>query len=266
MNQGADAYLTGKAPELNRFAEPHAYSNWWANNGSILGFMGLTISESEQEIINDATTAEEAWTKLKDRHSQEGPVKQVQLIQDALAIRYSASEKLATTSSKLTNLNKRIWAMGAPSPELFLCILMINSMSSYPELRYTRESVAQSLATSDGPDVDPVTEPSKKRFDSTDIKRALDTAQGLIDSDHLQPIDVVLAATPNNSCPRPPIQCDNKTCPKPLGHTSTYCIAPGGGMAGKTIGESKAARARDRATASGRKPGNTGSSGVHHIV
>ncbi|THU77642.1 hypothetical protein K435DRAFT_812259 [Dendrothele bispora CBS 962.96] len=200
MNQGADAYLTGKVDQPNRFAEPRAYSNWWANNGSILGFMGLTVSESEQEIIDDATTAEEAWTKLKNRHSQEGPVKQVQLIRDALAIRYSTSEKFASTSSKLTTLNKRIWAMGAPSPELFLCILMINSMSGLPELRSTRENVAQALAASDGPDIDLVKEPLKRRYDSTDIKRALDTAQGLVDSES-QVDDIALAS--NHSGPRP---------------------------------------------------------------
>ncbi|THU96382.1 hypothetical protein K435DRAFT_797357 [Dendrothele bispora CBS 962.96] len=154
MNQGADGYLDGRILPPNKETEPRAYSNWNANNGSILGFMGLVIDDAEQEVIEEAKTAEAAWKILVQRHAQEGPVKQVQLIQEALSVRYSSSEKYSTTSSKLTTLNKRIWDMGSLSSELFLCIIMINLMSNVPELCATRENVAQQFAQSDGTDPD----------------------------------------------------------------------------------------------------------------
>ncbi|KAF5366759.1 hypothetical protein D9758_006525 [Tetrapyrgos nigripes] len=146
MNQGANGYLNGDIAPPDRSSEPRAYSNWKANNGSILGFMGLVIDEAEQEVIEDATTAKEAWKLLVQRHAQEGPVKQVQLIQEALGTRYSSLEKYTTTSSKLTTLNKHIFGMGTLNKELFLCITMINAMSNVPELRATHENVTQSLA------------------------------------------------------------------------------------------------------------------------
>ncbi|THU87200.1 hypothetical protein K435DRAFT_804496 [Dendrothele bispora CBS 962.96] len=241
MNQGADGYLDGRILQPDKEKEPRAYSNWNANNGSILGFMGLVIDEAEQEVIEDAVTAQDAWKLLVKRHAQEGPVKQVQLIQEALGIHYSSSEKYSSTSSKLTTLNKRIWDMGSLSSELFLCIIMINSMSNVPELRATRENVAQQFAQSDGTNPDLTKNPTAKKYDSSDIKRALDMAQGLVDSDS-KTADIALSAQASqksNFC-RP--KCSVPGCPKPIGHMKDWCVSPGGGMAGKTIAESREAR------------------------
>ncbi|THU81491.1 hypothetical protein K435DRAFT_873300 [Dendrothele bispora CBS 962.96] len=82
-----------------RVRKPNLVRTWNMNNGSILGFMGLVIDDAEQEIIEGAKTAEVAWNLLVQRHAQEGSVKQVQLIQEALNVRYSSSEKYSTTSS-----------------------------------------------------------------------------------------------------------------------------------------------------------------------
>ncbi|THU81941.1 hypothetical protein K435DRAFT_872818 [Dendrothele bispora CBS 962.96] len=170
MNQGADGYLDGCILCPNADTEPRAYSNWNANNGSILGFMGLVIDDAEQEIIEGANTAQAAWTLLTQRHAQEGPVKQVQLIQEALNVRYSSSEKYSTTSSKLTTLNKHIWDMGSLSLELFLCIIMINSMSNVPDLCATCENVAQQFAQSDGTNPNLTKNPTTRKYDSSNIK------------------------------------------------------------------------------------------------
>ncbi|THU85476.1 hypothetical protein K435DRAFT_869225 [Dendrothele bispora CBS 962.96] len=160
-----------------RQTEPHVYSNWNANNGSILGFMGLVTDNAEQEVIKDAKTAQATWKLLVQRHTQEGPVKQVQLIQEALNVHYSSSEKYSNTSSKLTTLNKHIWDMGSLDSELFLCIIMINSMLNVPELHATRENVAQQFTQSDGTSPDLIKNPTTRKYDSTDIKRALDMAR-----------------------------------------------------------------------------------------
>ncbi|THV06970.1 hypothetical protein K435DRAFT_789061 [Dendrothele bispora CBS 962.96] len=208
MNQGADGYLDGRILCPSADKEPRAYSNWNANNGSILGFMGLVIDDAEQEIIEGANTAQTAWNLLTQRHAQEGPVKQVQLIQEALNVRYSSSEKYSSTSSKLTTLNKRIWDMGSLSSELFLCIIMINAMSNVPDLCATRENVAQQFAQSDGTNPDLTKNPTARKYDSSDIKRALDMAQGLVDSDS-KTADIALSAKTSqkaNSRSRPKYQ------------------------------------------------------------
>ncbi|THU84703.1 hypothetical protein K435DRAFT_870015 [Dendrothele bispora CBS 962.96] len=238
MNQGVDGYLDGRILPPNRDSEPCAYSNWNVNNGSILGFMGLLIDDVEQEVIDGATTAQATWNLLVQRHAQEGPVKQVQLIQEAFNVCYSSSEKYSTTSLKLTTLNKHIWDMGLLSSELFLCIIMINSMSKL--LMFLNSALL-----SDGTNPDFTKNPTARKYDSTDIKRALDMAQGLVDSDS-KATDIALSAQTSqksNSQGRP--KCSNPTCPKLIGHTNDYCVSPGGGMAGRTITESREACLED---------------------
>ncbi|KAJ3791385.1 hypothetical protein GGU11DRAFT_812744 [Lentinula aff. detonsa] len=134
--------------------------------------------------------------------------------------------------------------MGTPSEELFLCILMINAMTSIPELETTRGLVAQDLAKSQ-PD-----STGKTTYKSSDINVALDTAQTLVDADG-KTTDLVFAAQGSRP-PKQPFkpshrpQCTNPQCSRPSGHQIEYCVSPGGGMAGKTIAESRAARIHDR--------------------
>ncbi|THU77772.1 hypothetical protein K435DRAFT_877416 [Dendrothele bispora CBS 962.96] len=244
MNQGADGYLKGRILCPSAETEPRAYSNWNANNRSILGFMGLVIDEAEQEIIDGASTAAAAWKLLVQRHAQEGPIKQVQLIQEALNVGYSTSEKYSTTSSKLTTLNKRIWDMGSLDSELFLCIMMINSMSNVPELCATRENVAQQFAQSDGTKPDLKKNPTARKYNSSDIKQALDMAQGLVDSDS-KTADIALSAQASQKSGFCHPKCSIPGCPRPIGHTKDWCVSPGGGMAGKTIAESREARLKE---------------------
>ncbi|KAF5352139.1 hypothetical protein D9758_009247 [Tetrapyrgos nigripes] len=265
MNQGADGYLDGSIIKPDKETEPRAWSNWKANNGSILGFMGLSVEVAEQEAIAKAETAQIAWTSLLKRHGQEGPVKQVQLIQEALSIRYSPSENFATISSKLTTLNDRIWEMGSLTPEAFLCILMINAMSNVPELRATREHVAQSFAQSDGTNPDFKDNPNAKKYDSSDIKRALDMAQGLNDSDS-RTGDIALSSqtSPKSNLKNRP-KCTNPKCPRQLGHTKEWCVSPGGGMAGKSITESREARMKAREKKENSTSGETKKPAYHVI-
>ncbi|KAF5334571.1 hypothetical protein D9758_015769 [Tetrapyrgos nigripes] len=216
MNQGADGYLDGSIIKPDKESEPHAWSNWKANNGSILGFMGLVVEVAEQETIAKAETAEIAW---KD---------------------------LPPCQLTLTTLNDCIWDMGPLSPNLFLCILMINSMSNVPELCATHENVAQNLAQSDGTDPDLKANPNARKYDSSDIKRALEMAQGLFDLDSWTG-DIALSTqtsqkSNNKNCPK----CTNPKCPRQLGHTREWCVAPGGGMVGKTSAESRNARFKAR--------------------
>ena len=153
----------------------------------------------------------------------------------ALDVRYLHSgEQLSVTSSRLADLNDCIWNMGTPSPDLFLCILMINALSG--DLTDVRSSLARDLAkaTSDQP------------YTPTDIRCALDVEQQLISGDK-KSRDVVLSVQSGQLRPSRTnhLLCSN--CKKP-GHLSEYCISEGGGMAGKSIEESRAARKCDKET------------------
>ncbi|KAF5347090.1 hypothetical protein D9758_011643 [Tetrapyrgos nigripes] len=226
MNQGTDSYLDSHIIWPNKDSEPCAYSNWHVNNGSILDFMGLVIDEAEQEVIENAATAEEAWKLLTQRHAQE-----------AQSSRYNLSRRLLT----FVILQQR-----SIPPHLPNLQLSISGFGTW--LCTTWENVAQSLAQSDGTNPDLKANPTAKKYDSSDIKRVLDMAQGLVDSD-AKTTDIVLSSQTSpksNSCTRPNSpKCTNPKCTKPIGHTREWCISPGGGMAGKTIEESKEACLKD---------------------
>lgn len=165
VSQGLDGHLDGTSVCPDISSEPHAHRNWKINDKAIRAFMSNKSVRAEHDFINGAniTTAKHAWDALKKRHEIQGPIQQALLIQEALDVRYSRSgEQLSVTSSKLADLNERIWNLGTPSPDLFLCILMINALSG--EFTDVRSSLIRDLAkaTTDQP------------YTSTDIRRALD--------------------------------------------------------------------------------------------
>ncbi|KAG1887698.1 hypothetical protein F4604DRAFT_1538117, partial [Suillus subluteus] len=86
------------------------------------------------------------WSALKSRHEKVGPIAQIILIQQGLAVKYKRTERLSTTSTHLTELIRRIYVIGLPKEEDFLTILMLNAMSE--DLPHVRNHIANSLATS----------------------------------------------------------------------------------------------------------------------
>ena len=230
MSQGLDSHLDGTSICPDVLSEPRAHRNWKINDKAIRAFMSNRSVRAKHDFINggDITSAKQAWDALKKRHEIQGPIQQVLLIQEALEVRYTRSgEQLSVTSSKLADLNERIWNMGTPSRNLFLCILMINALSG--ELTDVRSSLARDLAKAT------VEHP----YSPADIRQALDVEQQLISGDK-KSRDVALAAQSGQSRhTHGSITCSN--CKK-SGHLSRYCISEGGGMAGKSIEDSRAAR------------------------
>ncbi|KAK0468819.1 hypothetical protein IW261DRAFT_1573431 [Armillaria novae-zelandiae] len=240
MSGGIDGHLLNCLPCPDKSLEPRAYMNWQTNDRAICAFMNLKAVKAEKDFMSGHSSSSKAvWTALKMCHEQEGPIIQVNLIQEALNIRYSRSEWLAITTSRLVELNTRIWKMGSPSPNLFLCILMLNSLSG--ELATVRTSIAPSINCSTK--TNPVS--------SSNIRRDLDTQQQLFDTDDAKANDIALSVT-TTTCPclqntaSTPNLCINPKCPTPNGHTMPYCVVEGGGMEGKTIDESRAAKKCDR--------------------
>ena len=143
---GLDDYLTASVPCPDAVAEPRGFANWHSNDKVVRSFLGLKLSEEEQEFIEGKATTAEVWTALKSRHEQEGPITQILLIQEALNIHYSKTERLSAVSTKLADLNTHIFAIGIPTKDVFLSILMLNSLSG--ELTNVHDHVATSLSSS----------------------------------------------------------------------------------------------------------------------
>jgi len=132
----------------------------------------------------------------------------------------------------LRDLNRRIWDMGTPTPEGFLCILMLLALSSDDSLTGIHDTIVSGLSSSS----------TDRAYTSADIIARLDYEQQArsmsMAKSVLVPTEAHVARGSSSSDLKQTI-CSN--CKKPH-HTSEFCIQPGGGMAGKMIAEAQQAR------------------------
>jgi hypothetical protein len=190
-----------------------------------------TIETAEWEYIDRNKGAMACWSALKNRHQSEGPIKQVQLLQEALTTQCTKSTPLPITADRICTAIDRAYDMGDISRDLLKCIALLGSLGrDFPHLRsiITRDI---SAATAKNP------------FTSVQLRSYLDGEQSLLNSDSKRSPAADSIALSARTRSGSQIVCTN--C-KRNGHTAAYCISPGGGMAGKTIDESKQARRRDQ--------------------
>ncbi|KAH7919708.1 hypothetical protein BV22DRAFT_1022555, partial [Leucogyrophana mollusca] len=160
-------YLTGIIPRPDSNIEPRAAQNWDMNNVAVVGAIKLRATLEEQKLLVGVINARKAWGILRDRHVKIGPIAQLLMIQEAFNTVYTRSEPLADTSARLADLVHRIYAIGIPTEDVFLSIVMLRALSG--ELISVRDHVAGQLtaATANHP------------FTSGDIRLRLDIEQQL---------------------------------------------------------------------------------------
>jgi len=166
------------------------------------------------------------------RHKNEGPIHQVQLLQDALGLQCTKECPLTVTASKIRSAISRAFEMVTLTEDLFTCIALLNSLTVFPHLR--------SLITRDLSESTP-----SMPYSSSKIFALLENEQRILDADTKRTTsgEAIALTSQSRSRRRPIPTCSN--CKK-SGHTAAYCISEGGGMAGKTIDESRDARRADQ--------------------
>ena len=172
---------------------------------------------------------------------------QVTLIQEALSVRYSSSVPFADTTLILRNLNHRIWDMGVPTPEGFLCILMLLAMSADDSLAPVRDSVVSGMSSAT-PERTYTSAHIADRLDYEQQSCTMTTARSV-----LVPAEAHVARGSSTSDSKQSI-CSNCKIPR---HTAEFCVQPNGGMAGKSIAEAQQARDAKR----GKRPKDKTSKG-----
>ena len=231
LNRSYD-YVTGDVVAPDSLLEPQALRNWKSNDRSTRAFLSSAISDAEWKALGNPPHSEAKiyWEKLKTRHSSDGPVAQVYLLKQAMNIVItSPSESITKTIDKATDLVHCAYAMNSADglvEETFLSIIALNTLRKEHEtIQFQLQNQLQQ-ATPQSP------------FSFTQIWAFLEDKQRLIDTNQCQnmststPTSVALSAQDTNNI----ILCSN--CGK-QGHKDRYCISQGGGMAGRTIEESK---------------------------
>jgi hypothetical protein len=225
-------YLLGVITRPDDVLDPTGATTWDLNNLCIVAALSTRSCTEDQDFLLPFTDTHAAWMALKSRHEQVGPIAQILLIQQAFALRYRRSERFALTSTQLSDLARRIYAIGIPKEEDFLTILMLNAMGD--DLPHVRNHVANAIV---------ISTPSAP-YGPTNIRSRLELEQQLVDNDKGKTGDVAMIASNKSKQPnrggRPPCpDCGQNThtnCCTTCGgwwHSTKDCYGKGGAMEGK---------------------------------
>ena len=148
LSSRLDLYLDSSFSAPDPHFEPRANRNWKINDAAVQAFLLMKCAPSEHPFIENCGSACDIWQTLQKRHVHQGPMSQVTLIQEALSVHYSSSTPFAETTLILRDLNRRIWDMGTPTSEGFLCILMLLALSADESLSAVCDAIVSGLSSS----------------------------------------------------------------------------------------------------------------------
>ncbi|KAF5380087.1 hypothetical protein D9615_006201 [Tricholomella constricta] len=222
-------------PKPDALTQPIALTNWIANDSTALAYIEGAVADTELDGLVTDKGAKSCYDDLKTRAQRGGPIRQIGILQDALKTYCSPSEPLGTTAKTINALIDRAFDMGTVNRDVFKSIALLNSLGS--DKSYESLQVAISTALSNSTIAHP--------FTHADVVRQMEAHQFVLNQrTHQTPHETTALAAkahpPHGGCPH----CSNCALRgfNPVGHTQPWCIHEGGGMAGKTIEESRAAR------------------------
>jgi len=221
----------GTRPIPDPKTHPVAYDNWTTNDGMACAYIRLNCAIIESKLLDDIESAYDCYKALEKYHLNEGPVKQVNLIQNALAQHIACDKDQLSNYRKIREDIRHAFRMpGGITEETFINITLLIVLSAGHE--HIRAMIQRDMqaATTEAPFL---SEQVMAYLDQ-DLQLLLGNEQctGTADA-------IALAAQSTHKrggmCSSP--LCNN--CKHP-GHTADWCIRTGGGMAGKSIEEAQA--------------------------
>ncbi|KAG1852550.1 hypothetical protein F4604DRAFT_1592016, partial [Suillus subluteus] len=138
-------YILGIITCPDPLSDPSSAGHWDLNNLCIIAVLCTRSSPEEQEFLRTFTNAHLAWGALCSHHDKISPITQILLIQHALALRYRRAERLSTTSTEISDMVRRIYAIGIPKEDDFTTIIMLNAMTD--EFTHVQNQIADALSS-----------------------------------------------------------------------------------------------------------------------
>jgi len=109
--------------------DPTSAHNWLKNNAKTVSFLSMHVEDSELPCLTRVVDASIVWNKLLACHEKQGPITQVQLIQEALSISYSDDvSSWPTTTDCLRELCSRIYLQLIPNEDIMFLVTMLNTL------------------------------------------------------------------------------------------------------------------------------------------
>ncbi len=233
MKQGFAFYLDGSLPCPDYSVSPDAYLVWHHNDDVLRGFILERVSLADVHHIDCLSTSHLMFEALRNQHEEQGPYTRVALILKAWEIQFTYETPLRDTLAELRNYHRRIIATGElTEDDIFAAILLRSMNKDFGHLRRSVEEMTIMLGFS--------SEIIARRILQEDELIRRRVAAGYPANPNTAPLPSRSAfAAVSNRRPRGvrPI-CAN--C-KRDNHSTDYCIALGGKMAGRSIEEARAA-------------------------
>jgi hypothetical protein len=209
-----------------------AQRNWDLNDGVMTAQIMLHISPTKQDFLESKTyySARQLYNLLYQRHTQLGVTAQVSLINDALAVNFGPKVRVSKALCKLKDFNDCIWAIGQPSSEAFLSILTLHCICPICDLCCDIENGLATIPKYGLEDI-------MRRLQLYESENQKDLPQSLDPHISMANIASTSRTNSNASCTQSCEKCSN--CRR-TGHSTPYCVQPGGGCAGWTVEEASA--------------------------
>jgi len=135
LSSGLDLSLNSSFPTPDPHLEPCTNHYWKINNSAVQAFLFMKCAPSKHPFIESCTSAEDIWLTLQKCHVHQGPMSQVTLIQEALAVCYLSSTPLLKRCSSyaISIATSGIWV--PPLLRVFFaswCFLLCPLMTHFP--------------------------------------------------------------------------------------------------------------------------------------
>lgn len=129
---GLSSHLVDDPPSIpSPSLQPNAYRNWSSNDRSVRGYIKSAIAQPENELLDKLDYAHQCWSSLQTYHLDEGPIKQANLIQGALAIQIDRDDQMMIKLRQIRDDLDRAFEMkGGIDKNTFICIVVLQALGS----------------------------------------------------------------------------------------------------------------------------------------
>ena len=206
-----DGYLFGSIPEHDAIIELVLHHYWVGNNNKLIGFLEMYVNDRElASLLSD--NVKTVWTNLLTRHEKQGPITQVQLIQEVLSVSYlkDVTTWQATTDC-MQDLCDCIYAQAVPTKDVMFMLAMLTG------LEHKADNICSKMTSY---------YISNKAANSTALFECIEE-EIMYKNKHENSSDTALAVHTSSSHNQPS-NCSNKIwsnpiCPQPNSHLGSNC-------------------------------------------
>lgn len=129
---GLLSYILGEKTKPSRNTEPRAYENWIENDRFAFTAIAMNVSDDDEAELDMDAGSKAAWDILQERHQNEGPIRQVDLLRTALNIKFRKGTPLPQTCREICDAVDQAFAMEDFTADLFRCIAIITPSRTSP--------------------------------------------------------------------------------------------------------------------------------------